>query len=1161
MTQPSQVIERLSAIRRTIRRRLIAYGACVVAMGGVAAFLTIVTLDWLLWLPTAIRMLVAGVFLAGFVGATRHWIVRPLLARLELGAVAARLERHFGALDDRLISTVNFLDRGDAGSATMMRQVIANTERILTQLPLESALSLKPLIRRIALTTVTLAALVVMMLTSNGWVQTGLYRYLYPWGELQWPRSVSIQPMTGDRVVAIGESVTVRMAIVRGLTDTLRGVVHVREPGGSATRLAMRRDDNHTFQATIDTITSDLEYWFEAGDDETKRTPFAISTVPRPEVIEALAEVQPPPYARQQKPRVEDLADGPVHAPVGGRVRVTVRSSKPVVAAEGDAACGLRTDDGELIPLLPAGDDDTQLTTLLTVASDLHFRIELRDEHGFENRGAKPQAILATPDAPPVVAVIEPPATVELTPRASLPLLVRVEDDFGVMSLALESEVGGRETGLTASLSEELVVSEREHGVEAQASYVWDIERLGLAAGDVVSYSVVATDNHRNETGEGQTGRSAVMHVKIISDAEFDARVRSDLALLEARIRETALAEADLLDRTSVLLRTGETAVTLTAAERDLAATLAAEQARLIRRLGELGRRFRRLVDRMERNESGDAEMRGRLSYLIDSLQRVAATSMTTASTTLSEASSTTGAAAQQQRVAAAVEAEEASVDDLRTLLHSMADWGSFRELVTKTRDLLDRQNQIRQKTVSLGKETLGQSIETLNEDDRLHLKRVARQQEQLGGDVERLLERMRATATEGDKDDSTGTQAIEDALRIARALDLSKHLQTSLEGITENRTAAAAIAQQAAAEAMRKMEAALKERENRQLEALRKRLEEARDQVAFLIEHQEAVQKDTREAGMTAPDDDVWRALNREQHTVRGNTRSVADELADMPDNAAAARLVRQSTRPMGEAERHLRDADGSVARADQDEALALLGDALNELEVSADETADELFRRTLAQIREMLQAVLAAQQDVNVGVAELVGALQETSRVDRRQARTASKLARSQAEVLATLNAELATFEKVVVYRWALERISAWMLESRDRLTNRRLDDELVNITDRIARELEKLITAIQETENLPMDTQFVETESGGGGGDGGSSKDDQPPVPTVAELLVLKAMQVDINNRTASRYEALDMEHATEAELRGLKNVADDQKEVRRLTELVTQRAAQP
>src|SRR3990172_6699219 len=320
MEQPTVIVTYLTALRKTVRRRLLGYGLFAFLAGGVTSFLTVVTLDWLFWLPPALRLLGGILFGAGFVGAFIHWVVRPLRAELGIDELAAELERRFEPLQDRLSSTVNFLERPAAGggSAAMMRQVIADTERVIQNLPLGAALSIRPLVIRGAIFTAGLSALAAIMVVTPQWARTGLDRYVHPWGAIEWPRSVAIAPLTGGQTVALGESATVRMEIQRGLHEALRGVVHLREPDGRTQVLALQRDQDGTFYTTVDAITEDLEYWFEAGDDSTERQPLKIRVVRRPEVVEALVAIEPPPYVKTRALRVADLTDGPVAAPTGG---------------------------------------------------------------------------------------------------------------------------------------------------------------------------------------------------------------------------------------------------------------------------------------------------------------------------------------------------------------------------------------------------------------------------------------------------------------------------------------------------------------------------------------------------------------------------------------------------------------------------------------------------------------------------------------------------------------------------------------------------------------------------------------------------------------------------------------------------------------------------
>jgi hypothetical protein len=1154
----SQVLSSLHALRASIRYRLLLYGLCVVLACGAASFIVLVALDWLLWLPPLLRIAGDGVFLTAIIWAALHWIVKPLQARLGVDEIAARIEAHFTALQDRLLSTVNFIEQRSAGSASLMQKVIADTEEIIKTVPLGSALTLRPLALRAILAAASVTVLAAISGIAPDWSRVGLYRYVYPWGKIEWPKAVSVLPLTGDLVAAIGESVTVRMRVSRGLHDSLRGVVHLRERDGATISLAMQREGD-TFSATIDAVTKDLEYWFEAGDDSTEQDPYALRVIPRPQVVEALATVEPPAYAAGSAVRVQDLSDGPVRAPIGGFMQVTVRASKPVPWDAPGNASGLRTETGEWIPLAVAPEDHQTLSARFEVGGDLNFWIELRDEYGFENRGAARHSILAVPDAPPVVTVLEPKAVTELTPRGSVLLVIRIEDDFGLTGADLNVERVGGDTVPALSLTNRLDAIRSEEGVEGRAEYVWSVASMSFAPGDTVLYSVSATDNRSSPDAAGQVGRSAPMRIKIISDLEFDVRLRQDMALIEARLREAALDEADLLDRTTGLLNPPDQPQALTNAQREVSALLASRQGRLIWRLRELGDRSNQLGRRMEHNQAGDEEVRKRVASLGDALERIASGPMTTATEALAGAREQGETEAQQRNLHEAARNEEIAVNGVQAIIRLMSQWGSFHELVTKTKDLLDRQNSVRGETAELGKAMLGKAVESLTKEEAAKLKRTARQQEQLTTDLEQLLARMERVATATREKDPSTADAIDAAVRAASAHEAARYARAAAKAIQANRTAAATVDQQAAAEALRKMVAAMHEREARELELLRKRLGRAEEQVAALIEQQQTLRAATHEAGLVGADETALGDLEQEQRTVKRNTKLLGDELLEVERATGAVRLVRQAATPMELAETGLRERQPQAATTGQDEAIGLLRDALAEFEALAREAAQQAIMRSLEQIREDLDAILAGQLEVNRGIGELQTAIAARGRLGRAETRAASELARRQGGVRSMVKSQLPDFERVAVYRWALERVAVWMDTSRNRLEVRQIDDELVSTTDRIARELQKLINAIVETAALPMDTDFVESDGGGGGGEGQMRQ--SKPVPTVAELLVLKAMQADINERTKTLNQSFDAESAMEEQLRGIRMLGEDQAEVRRLTELVVERAQHP
>lgn len=1155
----SHLVDQLHSLRRSVRRRLVLYGLSAVLGGGMISFLTVLALDWFLWLPPALRIFGAAMFVAGFVAAMYHWVVRPLRVPMGLDVIADRLERQFQPLKHRLRSSLDFIERPDDSSEPMMRRVVEDTERVLRDIPLHHALVLQPLAVRVTWLAAGSIGFILLLLLAPAWIRTGIDRYLNPLGGTEWPRTVAIEALSHDQVVAVGDAATVRMRITRGLRDSLRAIVHFRDASGEVSRLTMQSQGDGEFQATLDAVTRDTSYWFEAGDENTMRQPFVIRTVRRPEVTEATAAIQPPPYAVPQISRMQSFSEGPVRAPVGGTVTVAVTSSKPLpMDTEGIVAAALRFDTGETLPL-HASTPSGPWSTTLTIDKNLDFRIELRDELGFENRGAPQLTILAAPDAAPIVTLLEPRSFVECTPAGVVKLAGQIDDDFGIAGVELIAEkVGGAEERMRAwTITDRVSISAVGGGVQGLLQYRWPLESLKLVPGDQLSYVVAATDNRALGDAGPQVGRSNPQRVKIISEVEFEIRLRDDIALLEQRVRQAMIEQSELMDRTAALVREDSDARALSTVEREALTGLSTGQSRLARRLSELAKRFQDLAERMEANQT-DREPIAQLRGLSAGFMRVANEPMANAGRALVEARDQTEPEDQQSSLGRGVQAQEQALNQLRTLTRSMAQWGNFQGLVTRTRDLLDRQESLRSRTQELGQETLGKSVAELTPGEVAALRRVQRQQEQLATDVEQLLDRMKQWQTSSDNKDPAGAESIEAALRAAGARDVSRNMHEAAEALSSNRTAAANIDQKNAAEGMRSMIAALQEREARELAQLRKRLDRAEEQVAQLLREQEALRTATEEAASVRASAAAFESLSLEQHLLRRNTAAVSDDLIDLMVAEAATRLIRHADEPMGRAVQALRDGQALDASRGQGEAIADLAEALEILHELAEQSAREEMRRTLAQIREDLKRMSQAQRAVNKGIVVVRDAIAALGRITRTEAREVTRLSREQGAVRDMVDNLRPDFEQVAVYQWALERIARWMDDSRGRLESRRVDDELIAVTARILDELERLAAAVAETESMPIDTDFVESSDG----QGGSGPTQQATsVPPVTELLVLKALQADLLRRTELIQEELATSGANEERLRRLKTIGEDQAELRRLTEAVTQRSRQP
>ncbi|MBU0716665.1 MAG: hypothetical protein KJ749_00315, partial [Planctomycetes bacterium] len=1141
MAECAVLLSRLHGIRRTIRRRLFGYGVSATLGGAVGAFLALLIIDWLLWLPAALRVVVDLTFLTLTVGAAIRWIIVPQRAMLGIGEVAGELERRFPSLRDQLSSAVSLVGNPQAGSTGMIRHVVAGANRVAGELPLETSLTRRPLWNSVAGLLLGVAVLTATAVGAPGWLQTGLCRYLDPLGKVEWPRSVQIVPLSGVETVAIGDSVTVCMAIERGLSPNLRGVLHFRDSHDVVTSLTMRRDEGKTFCATIDAVTETLEYWFEAGDDSTADHPFTIQAVPRPEVVEALAEVVPPAYATNRTPRTYDLNGGMVQAHIGGRVNVLVRTSKPVVPDPTEDGVGLRLESGELVPLVVKTPDRQELSAELDVTSDVHFRIELRDEHGFTNRGGAQYLIQALPDRPPGVTLLEPTSTVEVTPQGSVKLLAQVEDDFGVTRLELAGKHTADEpAAMTVSLEDRQVVVGGGDSYKALMEYTWPLEPLKLVPGDGLWYTVEAVDNRKVAEQQGQIGRSAPQRIEVISQAEFDSRVGEKLGQLEKHLRRALLEETELVDATGALLAEDSTASVSRQTGRGSPGELAGRQARLARRVRHLGRQADELRIELVRNRVKAEGRDARMAELRDTLERIATEPMTAAAGALADVGGQSEAGSSRETILrSALDHESTAAAQIRQVLQTMTQWGSFQGVLARTRDVLDRQTDLRTQTADMGKSTLGRSIADLTSDEQVALKRLAHRQNQIADDVVQLLARLEGLVRAADEGDPSGAEAAEAAARAARAGDLSKRVQSAAQAVEENRTAAATIDQKVAVDVMQKMVATLEEREDRELARLRRRLQRAEDQIDALIDDQQALHAATQEALAIKAPDSALIPLEQQQGTLERNTRLLAGELEDATDVGDVAIAVRHAAAPMKDAETRLVERKLEPAGEAQAEALMLLRAARAQLEALAQAAAERELRRSLAHIREALESLLSNQQEISARVEKLAAEIDERGRVARAQAREASQLARKQVENRLLLSEYLPTFALVPVYQWALDRVGRWMDDCGRQLSRREVTPELASRVSRIARELQRLVDAFDELETLPKNTEFAEAE-GGGAGQQGMTK----PVPALAELLVLRSMQREINERTRAVAQAIGTDDPEEGKLREIKTLGEDQ-----------------
>src|SRR5688572_28418471 len=129
---PTLLIDALQGVRRRVRFFSVAYGVGVVLAAAIGVLLAIVLLDFLLHfsrMPRGVLLLTA---LVGIGYAAYRWIIKPARARLGISDIAGRVESVYPQFEDRLRSTVAFVqDTGHEipGSEPMKQATVAEASK------------------------------------------------------------------------------------------------------------------------------------------------------------------------------------------------------------------------------------------------------------------------------------------------------------------------------------------------------------------------------------------------------------------------------------------------------------------------------------------------------------------------------------------------------------------------------------------------------------------------------------------------------------------------------------------------------------------------------------------------------------------------------------------------------------------------------------------------------------------------------------------------------------------------------------------------------------------------------------------------------------------------------------------------------------------------
>ena len=244
-----------------------------------------------------------------------------------------------------------------------------------------------------------------------------------------------------------------------------------------------------------------------------------------------------------------------------------------------------------------------------------------------------------------------------------------------------------------------------------------------------------------------------------------------------------------------------------------------------------------------------------------------------------------------------------------------------------------------------------------------------------------------------------------------------------------------------------------------------------------------------------------------------------------------------------MREAQERLDDANRREARAEQEKALEELETARAELEEILRQMREEEVERLLVQLETRIRSMLRAERGVLTGTEKLA----DGDQAGRERQLEAARLGREQTKIAGEATKALTLVRddgSAVAIPQALEQIRDDSLQAAARLARGDVGGTTRGVIQDIVTGLEELLAALEQAQREQQEQQ--QNPAGGRPAEPG----EQPLVDKLAELKMIRSLQMRVNTRTQRFSQLLDegAEQAAEPELLdALERLAERQRSI--------------
>ena len=518
---------RILDARRVWKRSLFWTGFAIVLTGIIAVFTGEAIVDWLMPLPSSVRIVLLTVGAVVTCYLLYKYLIQPLRASLTLRDIALNVERNHPNLEDRLVSAIEFGNREstDPIEAHMLQRLLEDTTQRTESIDFKATIDHSRTRKHVGIAALVLVGCCVLSLLFPTEIHTSLLRVLAPWEKTDPILTTKLTVEPGNARILRGKSLPIHATVTGKSADKVvltYGNLSERDASTSEVKTTEQQinmlqssNDKRGFAYEIFNIDADMEYYIVANEITSER--YTVEVFDMPRVTEISVAYTYPDYTGL-KPVVQ-TGTGNIQAVVGTQAELKFVTNKAIQTATfsikrdtqqisffADSTEASESDTTQMVI-----SDGNTLTTPVDVIGDGVYTVELLCIDGFNNEIPIEYAIKAVPDAAPEVVIKEPGRDVKTTKLGEVEIIAEATDDYGLAELKLRYRIGA--AGLQEFVLNSIPSSSSTGEGEAarttstrrfiDGSYTFYLEEFDVEPGDVISYYAHATDNN-TRTGPGE---------------------------------------------------------------------------------------------------------------------------------------------------------------------------------------------------------------------------------------------------------------------------------------------------------------------------------------------------------------------------------------------------------------------------------------------------------------------------------------------------------------------------------------------------------------------------------------------------------------------------------------------------------------------------------